>query len=258
MSLIFKRTLKRMTDLNLQYTIERQTELVTNYNKILSQIQETVESNKIKQPIKLLPVSKLKPASDIQALYDHGLREFGENYTQELISKASVLPKDIIWHFIGGLQSSKPKDLNSGNIENLIVETIDSLKKVKKLDDNRTSSTGVYIQINTSEEDQKYGLALTNLEEIEDIIKYILKESKHLQLEGLMTIGSFLNSHAEGEENEDFTKLVNLKNQLDVKYQIDLKLSMGMSSDFKQALKQGSNEIRVGTDIFGSRPPRAA
>ncbi|KAH3684259.1 hypothetical protein WICPIJ_004762 [Wickerhamomyces pijperi] len=250
-----------MTDLNLTYTLERQAELIANYNSILSQIQTTIQTNQISRPIQLLPVSKLKPASDIQALYDFGLREFGENYTQELIGKAGVLPKDIIWHFIGGLQSSKPKDLNSGSIENLIVETIDSLKKVKKLDENRNSAedkkTGVYVQINTSEEDQKYGLALDNLEEIESIITFILKESKNLELHGLMTIGSFLNSHAEGEENEDFTKLVNLKKQLDAKFGVDLKLSMGMSSDFKQAIKQGSSEIRVGTDIFGSRPPRA-
>ncbi|KAH3679367.1 hypothetical protein WICMUC_001048 [Wickerhamomyces mucosus] len=237
---------------SLEYTKERQLELWGNYNKILSQINSISEENNISRSIKLLPVTKFKPASDIKALYDLGLREFGENYVQELLIKSELLPKDIKWHFIGGLQSNKPKDLKI--IKNLTVETIDSLKKAKKLNESRIELTDIYLQINVSNEDQKYGISLNNLNELDEIIEFIIKSCQFLNLKGLMCIGSISQSQISNDINPDFEKLQNLQSILNSKYQINLQLSMGMSSDFKQAIKQGTSLIRIGTDIFGSRP----
>lgn len=242
------------------YTKERQQELVGNYKSILSQIA-TVQAKRpstFTHPVCLVAVSKLKPASDIQALYDHGVRHFGENYVQELIGKAKILPKDIKWHFIGGLQTNKCKDLTQ-NIENLwSVETIDSLKKAKKLNDTRTDKgpvINVFLQINTSSEEQKSGLLPSDKDSIYEIVQYIKDTASNLKLVGLMTIGSFDASHTEGE-NPDFISLLSLKKELDERFSTNLELSMGMSADFKEAINQGTSYVRIGTDIFGSRPPK--
>lgn len=239
-----------------QASAERLQELLENFKAVEAQ----VKSAEIGTPVTLVAVSKLKPSSDIQALYDHGVRHFGENYVQELIGKAKELPKDIKWHFIGGLQTNKCKDLG-GDIENLYaVETIDSLKKCKKLDTTRASTSyekiNVYLQINTSGEEQKSGYSLDKLDEIYETAEYLLQKAEKLNFAGLMTIGSFAESTGDLEENKDFAALAELKTKLNEKYGISLKLSMGMSSDFLLAIKQGSLSVRVGTSIFGARPPR--
>lgn len=268
----------QMTDVSLNYTDARCNELYENYTTTLKQLEKECSINsRSSKDVLLLCVSKLKPASDIQALYDKGIRHFGENYVQELISKSEVLPKDIKWHFIGGLQTNKCKDL-ANRVENLYcVETIDSLKKLKKLNEQRCKyveglgqesdavpngkhTINVNIQINTSGEEQKSGLS--NESEFFQMIDFFKSsECKYVKLNGLMTIGSWDVSHSETEENKDFAALVSWKSKLTdyyrEKYQTDVasvKLSMGMSSDYIQAIKQGSNEIRVGTSIFGSRP----
>lgn len=236
-------------------TEARKQELITNYNNTLQQVQS------LNPKVNLVAVSKLKPSSDIMALYSIGVRHFGENYVQELIAKSQELPNDIKWHFIGGLQSGKAKDL-SKHVANLYaVETIDSLKKCKQLDNTRVKVEGddinVFLQINTSGEEQKSGFK--NLQDIESTVEFLLSsDCKKLKFLGLMTIGSFNESisNENDKENQDFKKLVEMKQILDSKYNLNLELSMGMSNDFQQAIKQGSTSVRVGTTIFGSRPPR--
>lgn len=228
--------------------------LCSNYDAIEKQVNDA----KVDKPVTLLAVSKYKPAIDIKALYDHGVRDFGENYVQELTSKAQELPKDIRWHFIGGLQSGKCKDLANGIPNLYAVHSIDSFKKVKKLNTARKTTGGdpinIFLQINTSREEQKSGYSLEDLKDLEDSINYILSaDCEKLNLLGLMTIGSFAESVG-GQENKDFTALVNLKKQLDEKFGLDLELSMGMSNDFIEAIRQGSTCVRVGSSIFGARP----
>lgn len=236
---------------------ENLAELVANYDRILHQ----VELNKNAANTTLVAVSKLKPSSDIMALYNHGVRHFGENYVQELVRKSKELPGDIKWHFIGGLQTGKCKDL-ARDVPNLYaVETIDGLKKCQKLNSVRASLGGatinVYLQINTSGEEQKSGYSLQNLEEIYQTVDFLRgEECTTLEFAGLMTIGSLAESTSDSEENADFKRLYELKKSLDEKYATDLKLSMGMSNDFVEALKQGSSSVRVGSSIFGARPPR--
>lgn len=237
-----------------QPTPARRSELAENYHAVLAQVQQAQT-----KPVRLVAVSKLKPASDIMALYDVGVRHFGENYVQELVGKAKELPKDICWHFIGGLQTGKCKDL--GKIDNLYaVETVDALKKCKKLEAARAAAklpvVNVYLQVNTSNEEQKSGYTLENLDEVYETVEYLRTECTALHLEGLMTIGSFAESTADGEQNKDFATLCELKQILDAKYDVDLLLSMGMSNDFLTAIKQGSTSVRVGSSIFGARPPR--
>lgn len=244
-----------------QPTEVRQEEISSAYDKISEQVSNLSAEHSSK-PVRLVAVSKLKPSSDIMALYNHGVRHFGENYVQELIGKSQELPKDIKWHFIGGLQTGKCKDLSKG-VENLYaVEAIDSLKKCKKLESCRKNAEGnsinIYLQINTSGEDQKSGYSLEVLDELYETVEFLLdpKQCTLLNIQGLMTIGSFSESISE-EENADFKRLLTLKQKLDDKYKLDLELSMGMSNDFKEAIKQGSSSVRVGSSIFGARPTKS-
>lgn len=244
-----------------QPTEVRQEEISSAYDKISEQVSNLSAEHSSK-PVLLVAVSKLKPSSDIMALYNHGVRHFGENYVQELIGKSQELPKDIKWHFIGGLQTGKCKDLSKG-VENLYaVEAIDSLKKCKKLESCRKNAGGnsinIYLQINTSGEDQKSGYSLEILDELYETVEFLLdpKQCTLLNIQGLMTIGSFSESISE-EENADFKRLLTLKQKLDDKYRLDLELSMGMSNDFKEAIKQGSSSVRVGSSIFGARPTKS-
>lgn len=235
--------------------------IINNYNRILGKINNS--------SVLLLPVSKFKPSSDILVLYNTGVKQFGENYVQELIQKQAELPKDIKWFFIGQLQSNKCKDL--AYLSNLnTIESINSLKQLKKIEQHRSdyyaanaalfgNSTSnaiinIKIQINTSQEAQKGGLS--SFEDIIPLLDFLTKEAKFLKFDGLMTIGSFTNSTNDDEINQDFEVLGQYKKKVNQEYNIpleEIKLSMGMSHDFEKAIKQGSNEIRIGTDIFGSR-----
>ncbi|KAF9001519.1 proline synthetase associated protein [Cyathus striatus] len=233
----------------------------------------------------LVAVSKYKPASDIQACYENGQLDFGENYVQELVEKAELLPREIRWHFIGTLQSNKAKILAA--IPNIYsIQTVGSAKVAtainKALPSERTTPLRVLLQVNTSGEETKSGLVpLESVDgasssQLAQLACHIINECPKLRFEGLMTIGALEQSlhAAETDENSDFEKLKRTRDNLR-SYLISqfgeasvgkwgdetsgkLLLSMGMSSDFEAALKAGSDIVRVGTGIFGSRPKKTA
>lgn len=226
----------------------------------------------------LVAVSKYKPASDILTCFEQGQLDFGENYVQELVEKAETLPLEIRWHFIGALQSNKAKTLAS--IPNLdTIQTLTTAKAARALDkalpQDRETPLKILIQVNTSGEDSKSGLAPlansphTNVAESEigRIVKEIIFECPRLRVQGLMTIGALEQSlnASEGEKNVDFERLKETRDVLQ-EYLVSefgdsgkwgrengLVLSMGMSSDFEAALRAGSDIVRVGTGIFGER-----
>ncbi|VEU21143.1 DEKNAAC102081 [Brettanomyces naardenensis] len=246
-----KRFKQFIPSMSLEYTKERASELLANVESVKARVDEIGKGK-----ARLVCVSKLKPASDIQALYDAGYRHFGENYVQELTEKAGILPKDINWHFIGGLQTNKTKDL-AKHIDNLYaVETIDTEKKARKLNSTRESVgkpiINVFIQVNTSGEEQKSGISP---EDSESLAQIIIKECPKLHLLGVMTIGSIVESKS-GGPNHDFDRLTEVRDRLQKDLGVELEMSMGMSSDYEEAIRQGSTEVRVGSTIFGARPPR--
>ncbi|GAA5873142.1 hypothetical protein JCM3774_000062 [Rhodotorula dairenensis] len=264
-------------------TPERVQELVHNYEEIVNQVQHATEKRGPGPKPRLVVVTKLKPSSDIQALYEHGIRHFGENYPQELEGKAKELPEDIAWHYIGTLQSNKCKMLAS--IPNLFaIETLTSAKAANQLQSTlaslptlRSAPLNVFIQINTSGEEQKSGLpALSGSQtgggEVVDLAAHILEKCPALRLRGLMTIGS-LDSSVSAHPNPDFERLKETRTallaalrardglqqaveQLVREQEGGLELSMGMSNDFVEAIEQGSTNVRVGSSIMGARPPR--
>ncbi|TGZ76229.1 hypothetical protein EX30DRAFT_345052 [Ascodesmis nigricans] len=235
--------------------------LADNFRAISGRVNTVAQA--ASQQVRLVAVSKYKPASDILALYNEtGHRHFGENYVQELMEKAPELPKEIHWHFIGQLQSNKCRQL-AKRIPNLwAVESLDSIKKATELEKGRASllesspeaeKLRVYVQVNTSGEEQKSGC---QPEEARDICQHIINNCPTLVLQGMMTIGSIARSKDAENENEDFINLKRVRDSVSAEFGIELELSMGMTNDFEQAIQLGSTNVRVGTAIFGGRPPK--
>ncbi|KAH7618533.1 hypothetical protein Ndes2526B_g05431 [Nannochloris sp. 'desiccata'] len=227
---------------------------ITNSLKdVLARVQ-AASSRAGARPTRLVAVSKTKPASALQEAYDAGQRDFGENYVQELLEKAPILPSDIRWHFIGHLQSNKAKALIEGVPSLAMVETVDSEKLASKLnaavEGAGRSRLPVFVQVNTSGEESKYGVEPGA--SCVALARYIATNCPNLQLAGLMTIG--MPDYTSRPENfrclgrcrKDVAEAVGVSEN-------DLELSMGMSGDFEAAIEMGSTNVRVGSTIFGAR-----
>lgn len=248
---------------------QRAKQLADNLGNVLAKIQATAGQRS--NPVRLVAVSKLKPANDILALHQppHSHLHFGENYQQELLQKSLLLPREIRWHFIGALQTNKCRPL-AEQIPNLwCVESVDTAKKADQLEKGRSALAEnrpeikdtplrVFVQVNTSGEEEKSGV---EPKDGVQLCKHIIDRCSHLKLQGLMTIGAIARSTglAEGKENEDFTALREVRDSAAKELGLqenELELSMGMSNDFESAIRCGSDEVRVGSTIFGERPPK--
>lgn len=226
---------------------------VSNASLVMQRIAEAAR-NVGKEPndIQLVAVSKTKPIEAIQSLYDAGYRHFGENYFQELVEKSAALPDDIVWHFIGHLQSSKSGKMIR-EVPNLaVLETVDSQKLAGKLntacESNDRSSLDIYIQVDTSGETTKSGVDASS-EELAELVVFIKEQCPRLRIAGLMTIG------APGEIS-CFDRLVECRRPVAELLGVaedSLVMSMGMSGDFEDAIAKGSTSVRVGSTIFGAR-----
>jgi PLP dependent protein len=194
----------------------------------------------------LVAVSKFQSMELILEAYNAGHRHFGENYVQELSSKADLLPKDIVWHFIGHLQTNKVKVIAPfvG-----LIHSVDSLKLLLEIDKQAAKNErkiDVLIQVHISNEESKEGIEVSELAEIISFTKTL----KNINLKGFMGMASY-SSDSSLVESEFKT----LKNLFDIYFDKDEKaiLSMGMSGDFELALNCGSTMLRIGTAIFGNR-----
>ncbi|KAB2579932.1 putative family pyridoxal phosphate enzyme protein [Lasiodiplodia theobromae] len=260
-----------MADNDMKVNPARATELIENIAHVSHRIGL---ANKAGRNVRLIAVSKLKPATDVLALHTapapNTHYHFGENYFQELQEKAALLPRSIRWHFIGALQTNKCSKL-AEQIPNLwCVSSVDSTKKADQLEKGRKTlvekSAGedvkeplrIMVQVNTSGEEEKSGV---EPRDTAALCRHIREKCPHLKLAGLMTIGAIARSQATTPEteNEDFVTLRDVRDKVAKELGLgpdELELSMGMSSDFEGAIALGSDEVRVGTTIFGVRPPK--
>lgn len=199
----------------------------------------------------ILAVSKQQPAAAIEALFRAGQSDFGENFVQEAMEKiASLEHLAINWHFIGHIQSNKTRDIAE---RFQWVHTIDRMKIATRLNDQRphhAAPLDVCIQVNQAGEMQKGGV---EPDEVADLARGIMALPR-LRLRGLMTIPPVAENPADsgryfGELREQKERLAAEGIPLDT-------LSMGMSSDLEVAIREGSTIVRVGTAIFGPRPPK--
>lgn len=219
--------------------------LEKNYNNTLQSISNCANG----KAIKLIAVSKTVPESVIRQLYEIGQRDFGENYAQEFNQKANNLKDlDIVWHFIGNIQSNKTKLISKYAHW---VHGLTTAKQAIRLNNDRPEHMGklnILIEVNISGESSRHGLNA-----FEDIceLSTIINQQPNLTFRGLMGLASA--TPDKSIINSQFTKLTQIFNQLcQSGHQLDT-LSMGMSGDYKVAIEAGSTMVRIGSLIFGER-----
>ncbi len=199
--------------------------------------------------VTLVAVSKLKPVSDILALYELGHRDFGENYVQELVDKQSKLPADIRWHFIGHLQKNKVKYL--APFVHLIhgVDSVGLLGEINKQAIKNKKSIDCLLQVHIAEEETKFGFNDQELAGVAEQLLAIDMPWPQVNVKGLMGMASFTED-TQAVRNE-FSQLKRLFDRFaPVPFSV---LSMGMSNDYSIAVEQGSNMVRIGSLLFGRR-----
>ena len=202
------------------------------------------------EDVTLIAVSKTKPNEMLMEAYDSGIREFGENYVQELSDKIETLPDDINWHMIGHLQRNKVKYI-VGKVA--MIHSVDSLRLAEAID-NESSKKGVktdiLVEVNAANEENKFGVTL---EEAEDFIRQ-LSHFDNIVVRGLMTSAPLVDNP---EKNRVFFRQlrqllvdINAKNIDNIHMDV---LSMGMTNDYDLAIEEGATHVRVGTAICGAR-----
>ena len=203
----------------------------------------------INKDITLVAVSKTKSNKEILEAYNAGQKVFGENKVQEMTKKYEELPKDIKWHMVGHVQSNKIKYM-APYVD--LVHGLDSMKSVKILNKEAKKNNRIIkclLQLKISDEFTKFGLSK---KEIETTLKSInILGLKNINVVGIMTIGSFTDNM--DIVVEEFEKTKEIFDNLNKTFPNLKILSMGMSNDYKIAIKHGSNMIRVGSLIFGKR-----
>ena len=206
----------------------------------LKRVDLRIDSIEHNHEVQLIAVSKTRSNSEIQEAVNAGQVHFGENYLQESLDKISFFKeRELIWHFIGPIQSNKTA-LIAENFD--WVHSVDRLKIAKRLNEQRDPRLGklnILIQINIDEEQTKSGLLLKDVNEIISEVS----DLPNLSLRGFMCIPSPENSAKSFSEMADLIS----------KYPFLDTLSMGMSSDLELAIQNGATLVRVGTDIFGPR-----
>ena len=207
-----------------------------NYKQLISEFGQEVQ---------LVAVSKFKSAGDIMKAYEAGQRDFGENYVQELLEKQEALPKDIRWHFIGHLQSNKVKYI--APFIHLVhgVDSIKLLKELQKQAKKLERKVSCLLQLHIAAEETKFGFNEAEINEVN------MQEYDFLDIRGLMGMASF--SEQEQILRNEFSSLKNMFDKMKLVNPSFEILSMGMSNDYKIAIEEGSNMVRIGSLIFGNR-----
>ena len=195
--------------------------------------------------VTLLAVSKTKPNDIVLEAYDAGQKDFGENYVQELADKAAILPKDIIWHFIGHLQSNKVKYIAPFVYLIHGVDSISLLKEINKEGKKNNRVINCLLQLHVATEETKYGFSIKEATELLRSEK--LNELHFISIKGFMAMAS--NTEDEMQIRTEFKAVKQLQNQFPL---LNI-LSLGMSNDYLIAIEEGSNMVRIGSSIFGER-----
>ena len=200
--------------------------------------------------VTLIAVSKTKPVEMLSEVYNEGVRDFGENYVQELVDKIEIMPKDIRWHMIGHLQRNKVKYL-VGKVA--CIHSVDSIRLAEEINERSVKSgivTEIMAEVNIAGEESKFGF---KRDEVFDFAEKV-SVMKGVKLTGLMTSTPYV---ADPEENRlYFREMKSLSVDINAKNIDNVNitgLSMGMTNDYVVAVEEGATHVRVGTAIFGAR-----
>ena len=203
--------------------------------------------------VRLVAVSKFKPAEDISALYQHGQRVFGENHAQEMKAKHEILPQDIEWHFIGHLQTYKVKYIAPYVSMIHSIDSFDLLKEVNKHAAKHNRVIPCLLQFHIASEETKFGFSQAECEEMLQSADF--QELKNVKIHGVMGMATFTDDQE--QVRREFHHLHQIFDELKTHFfsqNPDFKeLSMGMTEDYPIAIQEGSTLIRIGSAIFGPR-----
>jgi pyridoxal phosphate enzyme (YggS family) len=216
---------------------------IRNLNKLFDNIEKARVIYSPHHIVKVVAVSKYSTSDEIRAMYEAGQRAFGENKVQDLLKKQKELADlPIQWHFIGRLQTNKINQLIDANVA--LLHSIDSLKTAQELDKRlktKNKKLNALLQINSSFESTKAGVSPS---EAIDVYQKIIDLCTNINLGGIMSIGAHSADTSRVKDSFYKTKFIydGIKNASI--------LSMGMSNDYEEAIKLGSNMIRIGSSIF--------
>ena len=221
----------------------------------LAQVEENIEkackkAGRDRSEVTLIAVSKTKPVSMLQEIYDENIRHLGENKVQELCDKIEQLPEDIHWHMIGHLQRNKVKYI-VGKVD--LIHSVDTYRLAEEINiqaKKKNVIVSILVEVNIAEEESKFGISK------EDAI-LLVEEISHLEnvrIKGLMTIAPYVENPEDNRQYFQKIKQLSVditnKNIDNVSMEI---LSMGMTGDYMVAIEEGATMVRVGTGIFGER-----
>lgn len=220
-------------------------------SSVVANIRKLRES--LPDRVKVVAVSKTRPPAEIMEAWNEGVRLFGENRVQELLSKREELPSDIEWHLIGHLQTNKVKYIVPFIS---MIESVDSFKLLKSINreaENVGRTIACLLQIHIATEESKYGFSLVEIEEMLNNKEFDLL--RNISICGVMGMATFTDdmSVVRKEFRELRTSYETLKGRYftsDINF---TEISMGMSGDYQIAVEEGSTIIRVGSILFGER-----
>ncbi|MBK9729747.1 MAG: YggS family pyridoxal phosphate-dependent enzyme [Chitinophagaceae bacterium] len=202
--------------------------------------------------VTLVAISKTKPAEEIRSVYEEGQRIFGENKVQELTDKYEALPKDIQWHLVGHLQTNKIKFVAPFVS---LIHSIDSLKlleEVNKLAKRNGRTQDVLLQIYIAREETKFGLSFDEARDL--LFDKSVSALQNISIKGMMGMSTFTDDPIQVRKEFRSLKVFfeEMKSYRSENFKPEI-LSMGMSGDYKIAVEEGSNMVRIGSAIFGAR-----
>jgi PLP dependent protein len=220
---------------------------VTSYQEIKNHLERA--------GVQLVAVSKTKSIEEIQAMYDLGQRDFGENYVQEMVEKEARLPKDIRWHFIGHLQTNKVKFIAPFVY---MIQSVDSLKLLQEIDKQAAKTKRTILcllQIFIAREETKFGLNEPELDSLIVTVNQNRQDGRfsHARIAGCMGMATLTADPV--VIRAEFSQLRSFFSKLKSGFPDDpvAILSMGMSSDYTLAIQEGSTMVRIGSLLFGKR-----
>ena len=222
-----------------------------NYRAVEARVEAAcARSGRGRDEVTLIAVSKTKPVEMVRELMAIGVRDFGENHAQELVTKTEEIPDPLNWHFIGHLQRNKVKYVVG---RACLIHSVSSLRLAQEIEKEAVKkgvSVPILIEVNIADEATKLGLPE------EEVLALVQEAAKlpHLQIRGLMAIAPPVEDPEENREY--FAQLRRMKDtigQMQIPGVVMEELSMGMTGDFEVAIEEGATMVRVGTAIFGSR-----
>ena len=224
----------------------------------LKQVEDNIakacaRAGRDRSEVTLIAVSKTKPVEMLQEIYDEGVRTFGENKVQEICEKYEQLPSDIKWHMIGHLQRNKVKQVID---KAALIHSVDSYRLAQEISvqaQKKNICMPILVEVNIAQEESKFGISADDTVQLVEEIAAL----PNLEIKGLMTIAPFV---TDPEENRTYFRQikqlsVDIKNKNIDNVSMEI-LSLGMSSDYTDAIECGSNLVRVGSALFGMRSYR--